>query len=444
MVCRKMFFAFFVALSFTGKILGEHSLYLFWERSQAQGSETLGRALLEYLHRGEPVYVPLPSRSNRYERTYVFDSQVVQGLVHAGADLTLREDTFGRTAFFYVISKMPALEVIETFLYAGYDPNALVDIKLKSNALHWYLTRLNRGDVSIDPEIVASLLRFGADPNAKDFFGSTPFHIFVSGKYSSSHNSTISEIFQTFVSFGGDVEIPDGDGKTVIDNYLEKESVHIKNLEILASGASPEFLGEFLLDYLARKDYSTGVVPLDPDPLVVQALVRGGADLTLRSSYGETAFHRVFWHDSTTTLGVVEAFFDAGIDGNVVEDNLLKRNVLHAYLGRKDFDPEIVATLLERGVDPNAPSDFLRQTPFHYFVLGERTFGSYTSVDASVLVMLLRFGADVTLLDSMGKAPIDYYLEDFDRKKMNNSGVFEMFMDANSSSPQGLVDIGER
>ena len=161
-----------------------------------------------------------------------------------------------------------------------------------------------------NPTIVILLLEAGADPNARDDWGSTPLHRGV-------HNANL-----------------------VVTSHL------------LAAGADPNIRN------------NRGNTPLKSAPLVNRALVsmllEAGADPNIRGNYGYSTLHNAVRFGNPAP--VVSMLLDAGADPGAITYDEDAWTPLH--LAAVGDDPALVATLLNAGANPLATSAD-GQTPLH-------------------------------------------------------------------------------
>ena len=166
-----------------------------------------------------------------------------------------------------------------------------------------------------NPQVVAELLRAGANANARDERSRTPLH--AAADYSSD-----PAVIVTLLGAGADIHARDQDGRTPLHS---------------AGGYSHT-------------------------PAIIAVLVKSGADPDARDQYGETPLHWAAWTESKVNAEGITALVQAGaeVDARNNED----RTPLHVAAAYSDNAAEITA-LLDAGADPNARAGFSRETPLY-------------------------------------------------------------------------------
>ena len=166
-----------------------------------------------------------------------------------------------------------------------------------------------------NPEVMAELLRAGANPNARDERSRTPLH-------SAAADSSDPAVIVTLLEAGADIHARDQDGRTPLHS---------------AGGYSHT-------------------------PAIIALLVKSGADPDARDEYGETPLHWAAWTESSVNAEGITALVQAGAD--VDARNNEDQTPLHVAAAFSDNAAEITA-LLEAGADPNARAGFSRETPLY-------------------------------------------------------------------------------
>ena len=132
------------------------------------------------------------------------DLEAVQAFIDAGAPLEETDGFQGQIPLHWA-AKQGHPKVVEAFLKAGVDPDKK-DKFLEYTALHF--AAVNGGSVHV--EVVRVLLKWKADPNAKDEDGDTPLHAAAAKGY--------AEIVTVLLSASNiDLTIQNADGKTAKD-----------------------------------------------------------------------------------------------------------------------------------------------------------------------------------------------------------------------------------
>ena len=316
----------------------------------------------------------------------------------------------------------------------GAEPNPPTVYDTNDESPLYYATRLWYGG---HPAIIALLLEYGADINAKSYDGLTPFHRAMAGA-----QPTLVELF---LDHGADIH-----ARTNFENYglggrfatplhiAAEFNPNIESIAVLldegaavnakdADGMTPLhrasgdlFTGrteqrnievvKLLVAHGARRgkvktENGRGDTPLHSavqhsQTTLVELLLSYGADVNAKNVYGDTPLHWATERDSRPEL--IAILLNHGADTNAKSGTGV--TPLHKLLQRKSALPEIVALLLDHGADVNAKTDYTtywaypnQLTPLHYAV---RT-------GPEVVTMLLERDAIVDSKDGYGRAPCE-------------------------------------
>ncbi|MDE0127435.1 MAG: ankyrin repeat domain-containing protein [Bryobacterales bacterium] len=281
--------------------------------------------------------------------------------------------------------------VVRLLLDADADPNAMNDRGE---------TPLHRGATNSNPVVISHLLSAGANPNAMDNDGYTPLH------YAAAQSGNARAVTR-LLGAGADPLVESNDGRTPLHSALRYAADRGVVLELVEAGAAEN------LTFLQ-------MAVLEGDSAAVSLLLAGAGDPNAADAYGWSALHFAV---PLAGSGVVSALLAAGADPNA-------RTVGGAtglHLAARQATLDVVANLVDAGGDPNARDGDLEEarTPLHYAAL--------SSDDPSVVLVLLRAGADPSVRDANGQRPVDFAREN---DEITGSSAYRRLL---ASQPNPLV-----
>ena len=298
------------------------------------------------------------------------DAAVITALVQAGADVNARDGSDNTPLHEAAANGTPG--VVRALLEAG----AEVDARPRrfdpysgaaSTPLH-YAAR------NPDPEVAAALLEAGADVNARGRDGETPLH------YAAQNRNPA--LAQLLLDAGADVNAPGSDGLTPLHSAAAGNSNPAVLAVLLAAGADVHARGAYNRTHAP----SGRVTPLhnaaywNSNPEIVTMLVAAGADpdggpVSPRPPVGPDTFMRLGDSQARSPISlaasdnpnpaVIEALVRAGVD--LERTGSSGRTVLHDAAG---YIPRAFPLLLRLGANPEArdaegrtPMDLARANP---------------------------------------------------------------------------------
>eukprot|EP00752_Nemacystus_decipiens_P008437 g7541.t1 len=140
---------------------------------------------------------------------------------------------------------------------------------------------------------------------------------------------------------------------------------------------------------------------------ILRALIESGSDVNFGGLDGTTALKSAVF---SPDLEVIDVLAEAG--ANMEPRDVMGYTPLHLVVRQDDRRLGAARALLRHGVDVNVlGTKFIRgQTPLHSAVHSAASDPRFSTAP-EVIDALLRWGADETILDAEGKAPVDFLLD---------------------------------
>ena len=268
--------------------------------------------------------------------------------------------------------------------------------------------------------LIAAGIRVNDTP--EDIGNSLLHHVFSS--YSKFDTDTRLKLAGKILKAGVDINYADEDGETILTNY-------IKFHNIANTGEVPEGNALPVIDYLLKSGanpntklkngdtplhlaVSSGWCSAEERPLILQALIKAGADVNKYNSLEETALYHLVTHLDTeidpkqrkSSLECINILLSAGADPNARKEyrTPLLHEVISATLPNADTRLELMETLIRSGADVNG-QDTMRRTPLHTLIEASR---HYEEEDLTKMAKLLMSAhPDLTIKDYRDKTVLD-------------------------------------
>lgn len=230
--------------------------------------------------------------------------------------------------------------------------------------------------------IVDLLLERGASPDEDEDDYGTPLHV--------AAEDDRREIAALLLGKGADVDAEDGNHTTPLTRAMEKG--HYAMVEILINSGVDlaHRVSEFELSALDLAAYQ------DRDDFV-RLIIEHGADVNAAASNGCTALHRAA---EANRVGVIHLLAEAGADLDAGDSKPLHYAAGFGFM-YDIVSPEAVLALLNVGAEVNAQTRY-GETALHKAASRAGQHGS-----AEAVKLLLRWGADETIVSARGKTAAD-------------------------------------
>jgi len=281
--------------------------------------------------------------TNFFELVKTATPQEVQAAIGQGVDVNAQDEQaeHGENALMYAAEYNPNPEVIATLLKAGADINARngFDATVLMFAVH-----------NPNPAVITMLLKAGADVNADD-----QGHSALMGAVRTNNLAVVT----TLLKAGAHVNAEDMAGSTVLMYAVSGEGNHPVNSNpevittLLKAGANVNAQnhggGQSVLMWAAADDLN---------PEVITTLLKAGANVNTQDDDGGTALILALGNPNPE---VIVTLLKAGANVNAQDDNGGTALIIAAH----DQSPEVIGALLKAGADAKA-KDNAGRTAFDY------------------------------------------------------------------------------
>jgi ankyrin repeat protein len=280
-----------------------------------------------------------------------------------------------------------AIKVIDVLIEAGASINASDGDSTRSTALHYAMH-----ENAFPVKLIASLLQHGADPNARDASGRSPFFELL------AHYQATEELVRLFTDAGAVVGPPTVDGLTPL-HVVSRPDIASWLLASGADIAAVDNQGEIPL----HKARSLGYLEL------LRVYLDAGSPTDARNSLGWTPFMQ------SQSASISRALLEHGADIHAATDQGI--TALHHAANLCDL--ELILFLLESGADIHArasrdehicnPDGWVTtviegNTPLHLAIAS--TQGALSGQRLDVVSALLNRGADIEAREGTGRTPL--------------------------------------
>ena len=357
-------------------------------------------------------------------------------LAKAGAEVNARDKRGGWTPLHLAAWFGKSRTVVQSLLDAGADPEAKDD----TGRTPWHYLKENPALKDFDPRVatvscedwntalfferasaadVSRCLKGGAKVNAHDETGATPLHVAAASK-----NSTPA-VVQALLDAGADREAKDESGKTAADYARVNPALEETALaQRPATGSCEDWNSASFFEHAETAD--------------VSRCLENGASVRARDASGATPLHFAARHG--TSAAVVTALVGAGARVSARDET--GATPLHSATA-SSVRPAVVEALLDAGADP-AARDEAGKTPAHYLkdnpaLRGTSVFGRLAGVscedwntasfferaETAEVSRCLKDGAEVDARDDTEATPLHLAAE-----KTDVPAVVQVLLDA--------------
>ncbi len=240
-------------------------------------------------------------------------------------------------------------------------------------------TLLHEYSLAQAPSIAELLITYGADPSAKALDGRTPLHVLANVDHG-------EDLARLLIAKGASPNVPERNGVTPTAAALANGKLGLVSL-FLAKGANVNERDRFgnPLVFQAVDSGSADAVKL---------LIAAGADLRALGSSNRMILQAAIGSYVKDPLPVIEALIDAG----VAIDKPDALGIAPIARAADDGKLEIVRLLLRRGADPDIADPTLRRTALHRAAERGRL---------DIVKALLEGGANPNVRDFSGRTPAE-------------------------------------
>ncbi len=258
-----------------------------------------------------------------------------------------------------------------------------------------------------DKELIELILCAGADPNKTEGFRELPLHLAIKRDYS-------REIIDMLIKYGANPQPPDYLGKSVLYALFGKNSSDRSNKPDIAKNLA---IAKAFFPKGGMYDKEHGNTALSialqnyhDNPEVIHALLEFGEkpDQLVPYYYGyghpkqfsalSMLCEGKWTADPKLITKIAELLIEYG--ANISIKNL-RGTLLHQIIDASNFNSELFALLIQKGLDPNEKNEN-GDSPLHYAIKNRKRY---------LVKFLLENDADSTLADSNGNTALDLLLQ---------------------------------
>jgi ankyrin repeat protein len=374
-------------------------------------------------------------------------SEIFRILIKNGADVTIK-DRFGETLLDYANRVFPPIGAeIHKYLREKTLSDMSSELR-KEYATRRLLEVTEFAPACVSSKEVTQLIQDGADVNATDKLGMTPFLRVISA---AGLSDSTFEVIRIMIEKGANVNIADMRGWTPLIFAARNEDPKILET-LIEKGANinaTDIDGRTPLVLAIRHNQTPGIIRI---------LIEKGADVTIKDKFGRRALYyadrseRIIGTDvykllrEKTLFAVPDIETETRSAKEVAEDLLsvmfkIKKEELIQFIQegadinarnsegetplvwaiKYRADLEIIRTLIENGANVNIVDD-INLTPLMYAVLNGNN---------EIIPILIENGADVTIKGLIGQKALDY--ADYN-EKVKGTDVYKLLREKTLST----------
>ncbi len=246
-----------------------------------------------------------------------------------------------------------------------------------SSSTNQVMTTLHWATANGNTNLIALLLRHGADVRARNAEGKTPFLL--------AHDQNNFQVMEFLLAHGADINAPDINGNTALHLRAASEADRITPP---ADPSQPE----------------TAAMP--PARSMMKFLLEHGANVNATNLAGETPLHRIAAKSFSTNdpTAEVRAWIQPLLDHHASLEARDPNGCNVFQLAVKNFNYPLVDTLLKLGANINV-RDKSGATALHLILEGKHPF-FHNDRQLPFVELLLQHGAEVNAADSSGTTPL--------------------------------------
>ncbi|KAJ3423367.1 ankyrin repeat ph and sec7 domain containing protein secg-related [Anaeramoeba flamelloides] len=336
----------------------------------------------------------------------------IRFLISNGADPKVKDPLDESTLLHDCVEQKLPIEYVEFF--ATYIPVTSVN-EYGESALTYALS----SDI-MDFELLTFLIKEGSDLETKNDENKTPLHI-------ACEHDVERDLIELMIKKGSNLKAKDSYGNVPI-SYLMPKKMGQRTLEIFCENGQDisvqDNFGNTLLHWSCLNNLQ-----------VFDFLVDSGLDIKITNNNGETCLHN-FLRNPHCELSIIKRFIDFDLDLNLLSksketalhcalslDAKIDEKIVRLLIEKTDLTlltPEkenflhfailhnqslsIINFLIEKGLKINETTEKMEQTCLHYAC-------KQTKINLELIKLLIKNGADCSMLDKENGYPLHYALQ---------------------------------